>query len=364
MRSWALVLVLCLVPSARADLVKLSSGKEMKGLITRESSSEIDLDIGYGTVTLNKSDIVSIKRSAAKNRDALLKAKRLQELVDGDSAPETGAPLLAAYKKAAQAREDIRDARARRAATEELDAGNDSELQDLLSDSRKTAEELSTANREADPRYYNRLVSQYNSDMASIRSKQLAQVEAHAADTGFAEKVRDYMGAYQDFQREFRAYPRPEEETSKDDREFYDLMRGALTGMDRDFSQEKVDAERVGGHWIVTALLDGKVQARLLVDTGATVIALSRAIADQLGPEAVKRGKAQVSVADGRTVTVDVLELPTVEVGRNRADRVIAGVLPEPMKGGIDGLLGMSFLNHFGFESDPKSGVFYLRRLK
>jgi predicted aspartyl protease len=90
---------------------------------------------------------------------------------------------------------------------------------------------------------------------------------------------------------------------------------------------------------------------------------ISREIADQLGAEAVKRGTASVTVADGRKVTVDVLELPSIEVGRNKAERVITGVMPEPLEG-IDGLLGMTFLNHFGFESDPKSGVFYLRRVK
>ena len=335
----------------------------MKGLVTRETSSEIDLDIGYGTVTLNKANITSIKRSAAKSRETLLKAKRLKQLEDGDGAPEAGAPLLAAYKKAAQARDDLRDARARRAEVEESDAGNDSELAQLISDNKKVAQDLSTASRDADPGYYNRLVGEFNSGTASIRAKQLELVERRNADTGTLEKSRDYMSAYQDFQRESRSYPAPGNKTGRDDQEFFELMRDALAAMDRDFSQEKVDAERKGSHWIVTALLDGRVKARLLVDTGASMVVISREIADQLGAEAVKRGTAQVSVADGRKVTAAILELPSVEVGRNRAERVITGVMPESLKG-IDGLLGMTFLNRFGFESDPKSGVFYLRRLK
>lgn len=363
MRPWILVLALACVP-ARADLIELNSGKQMKGLITRESASEIDVDIGYGTVTLNKADIRSIKRSGGKNRDALVKAKRLQDLVDGDAATEEQAPLVAAYKKAAQAREDLRDARARQEATQESEAGNDSEINDLIAENKKIAQELSSANRDADPRYYNRLVSEYNSGGAAIRAKQLEMVERHAADSGLAEKIRDYMAAYQDFSREFRSFPKPDADAGKDDREFYGLMRGALAGMDRDFAREKVEAERVGSHWVVSVLLDGKVSARMIVDTGASVVALSRAVADQLGSEAVKRGTADVSVADGRQVNVQVLELPVVEVGRNRAEHVLAGVMPEAMGHGIDGLLGMSFLNHFGFESDPKSGALYLRRLR
>ena len=363
MRPWILVLALACVP-ARADLIELNSGKEMKGLITRESANEIDVDIGYGTVTLNKADIRSIKRSGGKSRDALLKAKRLQDLVDGDAATEEQAPLVAAYKKANQAREDLRDARSRQEDTQDSEAGNDSELNDLIAENKKVAQELSSANRDADPRYYNGLVSEYNSSGAAIRAKQLGMVERHAADSGLAEKIRDYMSAYQGFQREFRSFPRPDADASKDDREFYGLMRGALSGMDKDFAREKVEAERVGSHWVVAVLLDGKVNARMIVDTGASVIALSRAIADQLGAEAIKRGKAQVEVADGRKVTVPVLELPVVEVGQNKAEHVLAGVMPEPMGPGIDGLLGMSFLNHFGFEGDPKSGALYLRRLR
>ena len=335
----------------------------MKGLITRESAGEIELDIGYGTVTLKKDDIRAIRRSAPKNREALLNAKRLKQLEDGEGVPEAGASLFAAYKKAAQARDDLRDARARRAQVEESDAGNDAELAELISDNRKVAQDLSTANREADPQYYNRLVGEFNSGTASIRAKQLELVERRNADTGTLDKSRDYMTAYQNFQREFRGYPAPDEETSKEDRQFFELLRGALAQMDRDFSQEKVDAERKGSHWIVTALLDGRVKARLLVDTGASMVVISRAIADQLGAEAVKRGTAELSVADGRKTNADILELPSVEVGRSRADRVITAVMPDALEG-IDGLLGMTFLNRFGFESDPKSGVFYLRRLK
>lgn len=360
----AALTALLLASAARADLIELNSGKEMKGLITRESASEIDVDIGYGTVTLNKADIRSIKRAGGKSRDALVKAKRLQDLVDGDAVTEDQAPLVNAYKKANQAREDLHDARARQEDAQDDEAGNDSELNDLISENKRAAQELSTANRDADPAYYNRLVSEYNSSGAAIRAKQLAMVERHAADSGLSEKIRDYMSAYQDFAREFHSFPKPEADAAKDDREFYGLMKGALAGMDRDFAREKVDAERVNGHWIVDVLLDGKVTARMIVDTGASVLALSRAIADQLGSEAVKRGTGQVEVADGRKVNVPVLELPVVEVGRNKVEHVLAGVMPDAPAPGIDGLLGMSFLNHFGFESDPKSGSLYLRRLR
>jgi len=363
-RLAALVLALTLASSASADLVELNSGKEMKGLITRETRSEIDLDIGYGTVTLNKADIRAIKRSKAKSRDALVNAKRLQDLVDGDAVTEDQAPVVKAYKKAAQTREDLRDARARQEDAQDSEAGNDSELNDLIADNKRIAQELSTANRDADPRYYNQLVSQFNSGTAAIRAKQLAMVERHAADSGLAEKIRDYMAAYQDFAREFRSFPKPEADAGKDDKEFYGLMKGALAKMGRDFAREKVDAERVNGHWVVDVLLDGKVTARMIVDTGASVIALSRAIADQLGPEAVKRGNGQVEVADGRKVRVQVLELPVVEVGGSKAEHVLAGIMPDAPAPGIDGLLGMSFLNHFGFESDPKSGSLYLRRMR
>ena len=344
--------------------MRLSSGKEMDGLITRETRGEIDLDIGYGTVTLNKADISSIKRSAPKNREALLKAKRLRQLEEGEGVPEAGAALFAAYQAAAKAREDLHDARARRAEIDESDAGNDSELSDLIAENKKVAQELSSADRNADPRYYNRLVGEFNSGTAAIRAKELERIERRNADTGAVEKVRDYMAAYQDFQREFRAYPAPRKGAGRDDREFFGLMRASLAGMDRDFSQEKVDAERVGSHWVVVALLDGRIKARLLVDTGASMVVISRAIADRLGAEAVKRGTAETTVADGRKITVDVLELPSVEVGKNRADRVVTGVIPEALPDRIDGLLGMTFLDRFGFESDPKSGVFYLRRLK
>jgi clan AA aspartic protease (TIGR02281 family) len=364
-RSFLLLAAALAAAPARADTVELTSGKTMSGLITRETRTELDLDFGYGTVTLNKSDVARIKRSSTKNRASLEKARRLKSLEEGETPPpEGGAPLLEAYKKAAQARQDLRDARAQAARVGDADAGGDPELTELIADNKRVAEELQGADARADPGNYNRLIREFNGGTAAIRAKQLDLVERRSSSASAIEKSRDYLSAYQDFAREFRGAPAPDESAGADEREFHALMKDALAAMDRDFSREKVEAERRGSHWIVPVVLDGKVNARLLLDTGASMVVISRSIAAQLGPEAKKAGATTVTVADGRTVPTDVLELPSVEVGLNRADKVLAAIMPDAPQGDIDGLLGMTFLNRFGFESDPKSGVFYLRRLK
>jgi clan AA aspartic protease (TIGR02281 family) len=360
----ALLLAGFLALAAGADTIRLANGREMKGLITSETPDAVTLDFGYGTVTLQRIDIVSIRRSDPARRKALRLAKRLKDLRNGGAAPEGGESLLAAYNEAAQARENLKDARTQESDAEDIAAGDDSDLAQLMSDNRRVAEQLASADREADPEGYNRLVDEYNSGAAAIRARQLALAGRHEADAGLVERSRDYLTAYQAFRREFRAYPKPAARASRDDRDFYELMRDALAGMSEDFARERVDAERDGPHWIVAALLDGRVKARLLVDTGASLVVISRRVADELGPEAVKRGTGRATLADGRQVPTTIVELPSVEVGDNRATRVLAGVMPNPPQKGVDGLLGMSFLDRFGFDTDPKSGVIYLRRLK
>ncbi|MDE2489955.1 MAG: clan AA aspartic protease [Elusimicrobia bacterium] len=350
--------------AVRADTVRLANGREMKGLITSETPDAVTLDFGYGSVTLQRADVVSIRRSGLAKRRALRLAKELEDLRDGGDAPEGGEALLAAYRRAAQARERLQDARARESDAADVAAGDDSRLARLVSDHRAVAERLASADRAADPEGYNRLVDEYNSGAAAIQARQMALAQRRLADADLVERGRDYLSAYQDFRRAFRRRPKPAAGASRDDRDFYDLMRDALAGMDGDFSREKVEAERQGPHWIVTALLDGRVRARLLVDTGASLVVISRAVADRLGPDAVVRGKGLASLADGRRVPTQILELPSVEVGRNRAERVLAGVMPDAPQAGVDGLLGMSFLSRFGLDTDPKSGAIYLRRLK
>ena len=75
------------------------------------------------------------------------------------------------------------------------------------------------------------------------------------------------------------------------------------------------------------------------------------------------RPSALASPAAHRRVKVKVFRVGTLEVGRSKESLVVVAVLPPP-GAGVDGLLGMSFLEHFAVRVDASTGQLMLNRLK
>jgi clan AA aspartic protease (TIGR02281 family) len=107
---------------------------------------------------------------------------------------------------------------------------------------------------------------------------------------------------------------------------------------------------RSGNHFLVDARL-GSQQARLLIDTGASLTMLTPDTLNRDGPGAHATGRTGLfNTANGR-VTVPIYRLDTLSVGDWQVSDLDVGVL-ELGEPGIDGLLGMDFLRHFQFFID------------
>jgi clan AA aspartic protease (TIGR02281 family) len=104
--------------------------------------------------------------------------------------------------------------------------------------------------------------------------------------------------------------------------------------------------------WIDVQL--GSLTQRMLVDTGATSIAVPKSLANDL----LRRGEAslddpsQVTIADGSTHAESLIRIETVRIGNRVMHDVIAGVTPER----ASPLLGFPVLNQVGrFTIDTKN---------
>jgi len=133
---------------------------------------------------------------------------------------------------------------------------------------------------------------------------------------------------------------------------------------------KEVRWNKESGHIIVNALLNKKINATLVVDTGASGVLLSKSIGDKLGIMTDKTsGKAnpivQLTLADGRKIEAQYVVLQSVKVQDAEAYDVEGAILLEDKAGiAYDGLLGMSFLNRFNFKFDNKQEKLILEKIQ
>ncbi len=112
------------------------------------------------------------------------------------------------------------------------------------------------------------------------------------------------------------------------------------------------------GAIVVDTLLNGRVRARLVVDTGANVVVITPRIARALGLDTRSgAARAHLAGADGLKLDAAAVVLDKVNVQGTEARRVTAvALLEEPSNPEFyDGLLGMSFLGRYVFRIDPHS---------
>jgi aspartyl protease family protein len=110
-----------------------------------------------------------------------------------------------------------------------------------------------------------------------------------------------------------------------------------------------------GNTFAISVTVNGEKTVDMILDSGAGLISLPTATAQQLGVSASENSPdIQLQLADGRVVTAKLIFLPLVRVGRFEAQNVEAAILPPEMVN-AEPLLGMSFLKNFQFKVDSNA---------
>jgi len=130
--------------------------------------------------------------------------------------------------------------------------------------------------------------------------------------------------------------------------------------------REIVIAKEAGG-MVVEAVLNNKVKARLILDTGATLTTVNRNIIEQLGVDvdAIAR-KQKFTLADGSQQESKLFILDSLSVQGTEARNVEVSIMESksPVAHLKDGLLGMSFLKNFNVKIDHKRNRLFLENIQ
>lgn len=117
------------------------------------------------------------------------------------------------------------------------------------------------------------------------------------------------------------------------------------------------------GHFIVVARLNGNIKARLMVDTGASLVVLSDRLGKLLKVSGDKNLPTMQASTAGGTVESPLFILKSIKIGRAKEFGVEATTNPHFQGKEVDGLLGMSFLGEFKLEMDRTNLKMFLKPL-
>lgn len=112
-------------------------------------------------------------------------------------------------------------------------------------------------------------------------------------------------------------------------------------------------------HIPVQAGLNGKIQQKFVVDTGATLTTMPSAAARSLGFKSNQSYPTRKLYTASGTIEAPEIELSRIEVRRWVTDNVKALVVDLPQQPGI-GLLGLNYRNRFRMNLNTDEGLLTL----
>jgi clan AA aspartic protease (TIGR02281 family) len=121
-----------------------------------------------------------------------------------------------------------------------------------------------------------------------------------------------------------------------------------------------IPLQRIGTHFIVDATPAAGRSVQLLVDTGASLTILTPQVLQQGDIHYEDTGRTAVFHTANGSVEAPVYRLDSLAVGDWYVTRLEVGVLELGESAGVDGLLGMNFLNRFQFFIDQNEALLHL----
>jgi clan AA aspartic protease (TIGR02281 family) len=362
-----LVLLFASASSARADTVQMKNGSILKGAITWENDTSVTIDIGIGEILVLKSELDTIERTDGGGRDDPSKGPGGETAGTDAYVPASLYKLSERFQEVKERKRTIENETNKLASLKEEISGKKAEFDLLIEAFEAENDKLKKIDPGKDLNGYNKAVGEVNSMNAKFvyLSREIRNLNEKLSEYGKA--VREAITAYKDNLDNFKLYLREELEAvgeirlTIDEEYFFDTIKEDLAAMENALRKDSIALSKSSRSLTVEVKLNDSLTCVMIVDTGASVVSITKNTAGQLGIDLSGiRNDIELTVADGSVIRAKAVYLKSVQVGDSRAEDVIAAVVDNPPGPGVDGLLGMSFLNNFGVTLDSANNKLIL----
>lgn len=365
------ILLLLLTLDVWSDTIHLKNKRSLTGIIKEETDATVTIDIGIGKVTVQKSEIESIEKAGEEEKESLLKDFKKRDVERGALVPPGLEEITKRFQELKNDKNRIDIARSQFVSLKRQFAEKKEKFNSLLSTFNAKNLELKNLDPNRDVKYYNRVVSDVNSlnaKLASLADELTRMSEKYPI---YGQAVQKAIITYKDNLDNFRIYfekklkSAKERQLTGDEISFFDTIGEALENYESNLHRESVILSKTSGNLVVEVKLNGQLTCLMAVDTGASLVTISRNIAGRLELDlGDERNEAEFLLADGSKRKGRIVTLKSIEVGNSKAEEVLAAVMDSPPGPGVDGLLGMSFLDNFSVKIDSVNNKLVLESIK
>lgn len=353
-----------------ADTVTLKNKRKVEGVIQQETEEFIILDMGFGTTTIPKGDIENVRNTPKEEDDKLIKAWEKRSLEMGGKEQRRIDVLAHQLRGVKKKRFEVMKYRNRYEGERHRVTNITRELSHLYAKFENLNNKLRKANAN-DIIGYNTLVAEVNAASASMGRMKEESIQSENRGKELGEALSKYVGEYRDaLQRLDESFEQTDSSAAKvdlgdDDKLFYRSMGEEINKLKRDFKYRETEYRKKGSSIIVEVMLNNRIKSKMIVDTGASLVLISRKMADELRiyTSAVS-GKIQCILADGSKVEAQPITLQSVGVGSSIVRNVRGAIIDGQPAPGVDGLLGMTFLGNFIVRIDAKGNKLILEEFR
>ena len=344
---WLCLIIIITALSTKADVIHLKSGGMVEGTIVSEDSGSVEIDVGFGTTSVDTADIASIQRAGSHKQGTQKKGRPvppiLKPLVKGMH------NIRALRFKAVNRKRELEKLNREIDSLEKVLEGIEGDYVILSEDLRKVRESEVYVWREQ-----NYLVNKAHGYNAVIIACRQQLNKKSAEKRGGNPALNKYLDSLAKV--DFALIKLIKSSSAKKLNELQPALGeigNDLKQFRAEFEVAAVDVTFIGhNHILVPVKINGRKPVKLILDTGASSVVLSRSLATRLGINWSTGKEIEVILANGEKAKGNQVILRSVSVEEFRADNVRATVMEKAPSPGIEGLLGMSYLDRFMMRID------------